>query len=224
MYIKKSSLIISTAPSSLISSIRSLLPLYYILFYFRTDANDPHRAQSNEIERLRYIIRSYEPRRYTLKKPMFVQTELTERIFQEHANVSSVLPEFKPISDEQIQKINDIIKEITSTNRDSGRRGRVLDKPNPALIESKKLERQYEKNCPQGGTCEFFFYCWMVGGLLDGSCGSLLKGCCHRVAKSGILGVQDSNSLEFTPNEGLSYGPVINDESKLPSAIHHTVT
>ncbi|OWR51281.1 serine protease, partial [Danaus plexippus plexippus] len=176
-------------------------------------ANDPHRAQSNEIERLRYIIRSYEPRRYTLKKPMFVQTELTERIFQEHANVSSVLPEFKPISDEQIQKINDIIKEITSTNRDSGRRGRVLDKPNPALIESKKLERQYEKNCPQGGTCEFFFYCWMVGGLLDGSCGSLLKGCCHRVAKSGILGVQDSNSLEFTPNEGLSYGPVINDES-----------
>ncbi|CAG9573344.1 unnamed protein product [Danaus chrysippus] len=175
------------------------------------DANEPHRAQSNEIERLKYIIRSYE-RRYTLQKPMFVQTELTERVFQENVNMSHVLPEFRPISDAQIQKINDIIKEITSTNRDS-RRGRVLDKPDPVGIENKKIERQYEKNCPQGGTCEFFFYCWMVGGLLDGSCGSLLKGCCHRVAKSGILGVQDSNSLEFTPNEGLSYGPVINDES-----------
>ncbi|CAK1593265.1 unnamed protein product [Parnassius mnemosyne] len=75
------------------------------------------------------------------------------------------------------------------------------------------LERQDDKKCFQGGTCEFFMYCWMVGGLLDGSCGGLLKGCCHRNSKAGILGVQDSNSIDYAPNEGLSYGPVINDES-----------
>lgn len=140
---------------------------------------------------------------------MFVQMDglrLKRNDFLFPNSTPTELPAFKPISDEQILKINQILKDMPR-----GRTGRLI-KGQGSKFDS-TLDRKEESSCSQGGTCEFFFYCWMVGGLLDGSCGSLLKGCCHRVAKAGILGVQDSNSIEL-PNEGLSYGPVINDESK----------
>lgn len=31
-----------------------------------------------------------------------------------------------------------------------------------------------------GGTCEFFLSCWLGGGLLEGACSGLLRGCCRR--------------------------------------------
>jgi hypothetical protein len=150
---------------------------------------------------------------------MFVQIETTLSKSDVFPNVTSrTLPEFKPITDEQIAKASQIVKEMSKV-----RHGRVLNsealRPNSVLLETpdseqnSPLEDRKDEKCSQGGTCEFFFYCWMVGGLLDGTCGGLLKGCCHRVAKAGILGVQDSNSIDYG-NEGLSYGPVINDESK----------
>ncbi|CAH2238008.1 jg10332 [Pararge aegeria aegeria] len=187
------------------------------------DAYDPHRAR-NEIKSNGHNINKYH---YKLKKPMFIQTEVfIKRNAYEYPNATheSVLPEFKPITDAQMKKINEIIKELSANKRNSTngkRKGRVLDIVQVAEtpeIEPTKIydndKNDVDSNCSQGGTCEFFFYCWMVGGLLDGSCGSLLKGCCHRLAKAGLLGVQDSNSIEYTPNEGISYGPVINDESK----------
>ncbi|CAG9794335.1 unnamed protein product [Diatraea saccharalis] len=170
-----------------------------------TDANDLHRARDIKTAR-------------NLEKPMFVQTDLRLARNDIFPNVTATtLPEFKPISDEQIEKVSRILKEMSKK-----RTGRLLDssaqeaqiKANVLKKFSQKADRQDEKKCPQGGTCEFFFYCWMVGGLLEGSCGGLLKGCCHRVAKAGILGVQDSNSIDYGPSAGLSYGPVINDESK----------
>ncbi|CAH2084070.1 unnamed protein product [Euphydryas editha] len=186
------------------------------------NANDPHRAQYNEIKRIGLINKKHESK---FIKPMFIQTEVKiKRKFYVYPNASneSVLPEFKPISDAQIKKINEIIRELKSTSKvqfkstNDNRKGRILDSvPEASLTEnSKKDDAQFEKNCSQGGTCEFFFYCWMVGGLLEGSCGGLLKSCCHRVAKAGLLGVQDSNSIEYSANEGHSFGPVINDESK----------
>lgn len=83
-------------------------------------------------------------------------------------------------------------------------------------------QRQGEsQKCNQGGTCEFFLYCWMSGGLLDGGCGGLLKGCCHRLAKAGALGVQDSNDVNYANGlnaddklKPLEFGPVINDNRK----------
>lgn len=173
-----------------------------------------------------------------LQKPMFIQTEgirlPKKRIdYYEYPNATdtTVLPKFRPISDAQMTRISQILKELPSTKTSTNRvrKGRLLDNvPDASRIEvdteQKTEDRQDEKKCAQGGTCEFFFYCWMVGGLLEGSCGGLLKGCCHRVAKAGLLGVQDSNSIEFSPNEGLSYGPVINDESKLDwASFGHTV-
>lgn len=135
---------------------------------------------------------------------MFIQTDgLRLKRNDIFPNTSTDLPKFKPISDEQIKKVNKIL-------RDMPRRGRLIQYDE----ELESLDRREETPCTQGGTCEFFFYCWMVGGLLDGTCGGVLKGCCHRVAKAGILGVQDSNSIDYEPP---SYGPVINDESKLSS-------
>ncbi|KAL4717874.1 hypothetical protein ACJJTC_005719 [Scirpophaga incertulas] len=179
------------------------------------DTTDQHRAKlktSNKLER-----------------PMFVQTQSVLERSDIFANVTAtVLPEFKPISDAQMVRITQIVRDLRK------RTGRVLHGAGNAntnviadaiksananvkpLDKSKKEDRQDEKKCSQGGTCEFFFYCWMVGGLLDGSCGGLLKGCCHRVAKSGILGVQDPNSIDSrsrSEREGFSYGPVINDQS-----------
>lgn len=179
-------------------------------------------------------------------KPMFIQTESRKILppylhrdkSYEYANFTrdyggrtAVLPKFKPISDEQMFKISEILKELPalSTNAPTVqkytknhriRKGRLI---NDSKVEETKIEITTDKattpndrngeSCSQGGSCEFFIYCWMVGGLLEGTCGGLLKGCCHRTAKSGLLGVQDSNSIENTPGE-LSFGPVINDESK----------
>lgn len=161
-----------------------------------------------------------------LEKPMFVQTEgirnLKRADFMFPNSTTTILPKFKPISDEQMHRVSQILSDLSTTQSskpNSYRKGRVLTEPDvpetsQLEVRPQKEDRQDEKKCPQGGTCEYFFYCWMVGGLLEGSCGGLLRGCCHRVAKAGILGVQDSNSIDYSPNEGLSYGPVINDESK----------
>ncbi|XP_021208393.1 coagulation factor VII isoform X1 [Bombyx mori] len=152
------------------------------------DANVPHRARNKADQKLR--------------KPMFVQTEGVRKsddnsLFPNISKRNIVLPEFKPITDEQMERINEILNVPVQSKRKA--------KELPVTADRR------DENCPQGGSCEFFFYCWMVGGLLDGTCGGLLKGCCHRVAKAGVLGVQDSNSIEY-PNEGFSYGPVVNDE------------
>lgn len=199
-------------------------------------------------------------RNYRAIKPMFIQTETNKilppdlialheftNLTKELGGKSALLPKFKPISDEQMLKISEILNDLplvastrvydedevqtkkpyfTPNYLKSGRfrkgkdlKDNVLDLSEESteknIITTKGIERQDEKKCPQGGTCEFFFYCWMVGGLLEGSCGGLLKGCCHRVAKAGILGVQDSNSIDLSSETGLSYGPVINDQSKL---------
>lgn len=162
---------------------------------------------------------------------MFIQTETAalkrNDIFPNAT--ATVLPEFKPISDEQMERISQILKDIPNSKKE--RKGRLIEQSSNIQIQKlesntlkelpQKEDRQDEKKCPQGGTCEFFFYCWMVGGLLEGSCGGLLKGCCHRVAKAGILGVQDSNSIDYVSGEQFSYGPVINDESKLRVILSH---
>lgn len=249
-------------------------PLHLFWLYLKpsllliTDANVPHRAQYNKLKkRMDYKTKSdfgpqYIPvyNNHRFRKPMFIQTESTKilppdlvlphqftNISKDIGGKNAVLPKFKPISDEQILKISEILNDVpfkmstrvyddeVQTKRPYSnenivksnrfRKGKDLkgidneilsseESKETVAITTKEIERQDEKKCQQGGTCEFFFYCWMVGGLLEGSCGGLLKGCCHRVAKAGILGVQDSNSIDYSSETGLSYGPVINDQSK----------
>lgn len=63
-----------------------------------------------------------------------------------------------------------------------------------------------------GGSCEFFLTCWMSNGLLQGTCGGILRGCCHRTAKSTNLGLNDVVDLTDLPKK--DYGPVVNDPSE----------
>lgn len=85
-------------------------------------------------------------------------------------------------------------------------------------VENRELQCQHE-----GGTCEFFLICWMSRGLLQGSCGGLLRGCCHRTAKSANLGTGDvSNTIDLTDLPNKDYGPIQNDASECATTkIHH---
>lgn len=71
----------------------------------------------------------------------------------------------------------------------------------------------------EGGSCEFFLVCWMSNGLLHGLCGGLLRGCCHRTAKSANTGANDIIDLTDLPNK--DYGPVTNDPSEFYYAPAH---
>lgn len=77
-------------------------------------------------------------------------------------------------------------------------------------VASRELQCQHE-----GGQCEFFVLCWMSSGLLQGSCGGFMRGCCHRTAKSANLGTSDlSNTVDLTNIPNKDYGPVSNDPSE----------
>ncbi|XP_021962859.1 prostasin isoform X2 [Folsomia candida] len=60
------------------------------------------------------------------------------------------------------------------------------------------------------GSCEFFLFCWLSGGLVEKGCGGFLFACCrHNVAsqvKSGI-----GYSPTEPPDVPEYYGPVMND-------------
>ncbi|XP_055846396.1 uncharacterized protein LOC129912255 [Episyrphus balteatus] len=79
-----------------------------------------------------------------------------------------------------------------------------------------KVDTNTELECQgRGGTCEFFLGCWMTGGLLQGTCDGLLRGCCHRTAKSTNLKTSDyvSQTIDLTNLPNKNYGPVLNDPS-----------
>lgn len=60
------------------------------------------------------------------------------------------------------------------------------------------------------GSCEFFLFCWLGGGLIEKGCGGFLFACCQRQTtpsvKSGI-----GNSPTEPPAVPEYYGPVSND-------------
>ncbi|XP_017491358.1 PREDICTED: uncharacterized protein LOC108379511 isoform X1 [Rhagoletis zephyria] len=79
-----------------------------------------------------------------------------------------------------------------------------------------KVDITTELECQhRGGTCEFFIGCWMSGGLLQGTCNGLLRGCCHRTAKSANLRTSEyvGNTIDLTDLPHKNYGPVKNDAS-----------
>lgn len=54
--------------------------------------------------------------------------------------------------------------------------------------------------CISGASCEFFLSCWLSGGLLEGPCDGLLRGCCQRgAAKAGKSAGQAIGTLEAPP-------------------------
>ena len=53
------------------------------------------------------------------------------------------------------------------------------------------------------GSCEFFLFCWLGGGVVEGDCGGFLMSCCNRPNKVGHktiviqVGPKDSSSFFF---------------------------
>ncbi|KAG4077648.1 hypothetical protein HA402_012959 [Bradysia odoriphaga] len=90
----------------------------------------------------------------------------------------------------------------------------ITDEP-PATTKDRDANDRELQCQHEGGTCEFFLICWMSGGLLQGSCGGLLRCCCHRTAKSANLATSDlTNSVvDLTDLPVKHYGPVQNDAS-----------
>ncbi|XP_055379499.1 uncharacterized protein LOC129610802 [Condylostylus longicornis] len=88
-------------------------------------------------------------------------------------------------------------------------------KPDSSSSFNEKGDITTELQCQhQGGTCEFFLVCWMSTGLIRGTCGGILQGCCHRTAKSSNLGTSDYvNAVDLTDLPHKTYGPTINDAS-----------
>ncbi|ETN64964.1 serine protease [Anopheles darlingi] len=99
-------------------------------------------------------------------------------------------------------------KRSGSVGGDGGTFGAGSNYGNRGGTVRSELQCQHE-----GGTCEFFLLCWMSGGLLQGTCGGMLKGCCHRTAKSANIGIDASTAIDLTNVPALEYGPVQNDPS-----------
>ncbi|XP_063585561.1 uncharacterized protein LOC134762977 [Penaeus indicus] len=60
------------------------------------------------------------------------------------------------------------------------------------------------------GSCEFFLFCWLSGGLIDGGCGGFLFACCTRPNNRGQRGHESyrDDKSGFVP---VDYGPIRND-------------
>lgn len=55
----------------------------------------------------------------------------------------------------------------------------------------------------------------MSEGLIQGTCSGVLRGCCHRVAKSSNLNNDAENQLfNLTNLPNKEFGPVVNDNSE----------
>lgn len=81
-----------------------------------------------------------------------------------------------------------------------------------------RTDRQCEHD---GGQCEFFLLCWMSSGLIQGTCSGVLRGCCHRTAKSSNVGNEATNQLfNLTNLPNKDFGPVVNENSECSSILY----
>ncbi|TDG51743.1 hypothetical protein AWZ03_001803 [Drosophila navojoa] len=88
--------------------------------------------------------------------------------------------------------------------------------PQSASTFKEKVDITTDMECQhRGGTCEFFLGCWLSGGLIQGTCNGLLRGCCHRTAKSANLRSSDyvGNTVDLTDLPQKNFGPVNNEPS-----------
>ncbi|EDW36096.1 GL16860 [Drosophila persimilis] len=88
--------------------------------------------------------------------------------------------------------------------------------PQSASTFKEKVDITTDMECQnRGGTCEFFLGCWLSGGLIQGTCNGVLRGCCHRTAKSANLRSSDyvGNTVDLTDLPQKNYGPVNNEPS-----------
>ncbi|KAH8401778.1 hypothetical protein KR009_007851 [Drosophila setifemur] len=114
----------------------------------------------------------------------------------------------------ELAAVQDVRNDYSLQDLDSA--SEATSSPQSASTFKEKVDITTDTECQhRGGTCEFFLGCWLSGGLIQGTCNGLLRGCCHRTAKSANLGSSDfvGNAVDLTDLPQKSYGPVNNEPS-----------
>ncbi|XP_017002644.2 uncharacterized protein [Drosophila takahashii] len=114
----------------------------------------------------------------------------------------------------ELAAVQDVRNDYSLQELDSA--SEATSSPQSASTFKEKVDITTDTECQhRGGTCEFFLGCWLSGGLIQGTCDGLLRGCCHRTAKSANLGSSDfvGNAVDLTDLPQKNYGPVNNEPS-----------
>ncbi|KAH8407465.1 hypothetical protein KR222_001694, partial [Zaprionus bogoriensis] len=114
----------------------------------------------------------------------------------------------------ELAAVQDVRNDYSLQELDSA--SEATSSPQSASTFKEKVDITTDMECQhRGGTCEFFLGCWLSGGLIQGTCDGLLRGCCHRTAKSANLRSSDyvGNTVDLTDLPQKNYGPVNNEPS-----------
>ncbi|ALC40781.1 CG8170, partial [Drosophila busckii] len=114
----------------------------------------------------------------------------------------------------ELAAVQDVRNDYSLQDLDSA--SEATSSPQSASTFKEKVDITTDMECQhRGGTCEFFLGCWLSGGLIQGTCSGLLRGCCHRTAKSANLRSSDfvGNTVDLTDLPQKNYGPVNNEPS-----------
>ncbi|KAH8331418.1 hypothetical protein KR074_002780 [Drosophila pseudoananassae] len=114
----------------------------------------------------------------------------------------------------ELAAVQDVRNDYSLQDLDSA--SEATSSPQSASTFKEKVDITTDTECQhRGGTCEFFLGCWLSGGLIQGTCNGLLRGCCHRTAKSANLGSSDfvGNAVDLTDLPQKNFGPVNNEPS-----------
>ncbi|KAH8297410.1 hypothetical protein KR044_011420 [Drosophila immigrans] len=114
----------------------------------------------------------------------------------------------------ELAAVQDVRNDYSLQDLDSA--AEATSSPQSASTFKEKVDISTDMECQhRGGTCEFFLGCWLSGGLIQGTCNGLLRGCCHRTAKSANLRSSDlvGNTVDLTDLPQKNFGPVNNEPS-----------
>ncbi|XP_034107924.1 uncharacterized protein LOC117570407 isoform X1 [Drosophila albomicans] len=114
----------------------------------------------------------------------------------------------------ELAAVQDVRNDYSLQDLDSA--AEATSSPQSASTFKEKVDITTDMECQhRGGTCEFFLGCWLSGGLIQGTCNGLLRGCCHRTAKSANLRSSDyvGNTVDLTDLPQKNFGPVNNEPS-----------
>ncbi|XP_023337896.1 serine proteinase stubble isoform X2 [Eurytemora carolleeae] len=70
------------------------------------------------------------------------------------------------------------------------------------------------------GSCEFFLFCWLSGGVVEGGCGGFLMSCCNRPNQFGHKVIVEQDNFAHPE---VNWGEVRNDPRCGISAVRHSV-
>ncbi|XP_046866373.1 uncharacterized protein LOC6646261 isoform X2 [Drosophila willistoni] len=115
----------------------------------------------------------------------------------------------------ELAAVQDVRNDYSLQDLDSA--SEATSSPQSASTFKEKVDITTDMECQhRGGTCEFFLGCWLSGGLIQGTCNGLLRGCCHRTAKSANLRSSDQTGqtlIDLTDLPQKNFGPVNNEPS-----------